>query len=159
MTVADRVERPKMIALKVKGHFEEGRAADDDIYPGYLLVSSAPAEGSQPLVPPTVDKHASQGLLSRVIVACEDALQGKTINDAYAEGDIVPFIEGVSGDVLLVRVAPQAVIVDGTKLCSAGNGRFEALGGGDIALVEAAESVDYSAEGAAEEQFIRVKVL
>ena len=153
--VRDRVERPKTIALKTMGHYEEG-VASEIMYPGQLIVIENTAD--LPLVPPSVALHGSQGTQTGLFVVKEDALQGRTIDDAYAVSDIVPYLVAVPGDVFLARIDPRSSITAGTQLTSAGDGYFEAASS-DIALAEAEETVNYSGEGAQVDQFIRARAI
>ena len=83
--------------------------------------------------------------------AKEDALQGKTVNDAYASGDLVPCHRAHAGDKIQGRVAAAAAaIVVGDRLVSNGDGcvkkAADAVTGRTIGI--AAEAVDNSVGGA-----------
>lgn len=158
-------ERPNTIALKWNGHAEEGRAKVDGILPGYLI-ELATDETDVPRLPATVQVHSAQGVKPRIRIAKEDRLgnvqgsiEGRTIDTPYEEGDIVPYVELVPGDVFLGRVAPQYTAVIGTELTSAGDGTFEAVGGGDVALVEIEETIDFSDVEGSDEPLVRMRVI
>lgn len=101
------------IILMDMGHHEEYRAAAA-LKPGHLIQLTSDTE---------VQKHASAGAIGEKMFAKEDALQGKTIDDAYAAGDLVSCHVCLPGCRLQARVAAGAVaIVEGDWLGSAGDG-------------------------------------
>ena len=106
---ANRIE----IRCLVPGMYDERRAAGA-MKPGHVVqVNSAGA----------VVVHATLGIPGERLVVKEDALQGKTVADAYASGDLVPLIQGLPNDVLQLRVAAAApAIVIGDKLTLAADG-------------------------------------
>lgn len=111
---------PNTILLKCKGHREE-YPADAELYPGHLLMVNSTNE---------VLKHNQVGAHGPVIVACEQALLGKTIDDAFAAADVVPVIVGVKGDIINVRLQVGQNVLNGAGLVSAGDGTL--IAGGDV---------------------------
>lgn len=100
-----------------KGPFrhEEMKAAESGIYPGMLLRMDNAGE---------VELHDSKGgdIGDEVLVAEEDALQGRTVDIVYADDSIVSIIIPGKGATVNMRVAENEVISIGEKVCSAGNG-------------------------------------
>lgn len=108
----------KKIDIKCYGRHEEAAAAEA-LKPGHLLVLGSAG---------TLTKHASNGGFAELLIAKEDALQGKTVDDAYASGDIVAHLIPLRGDVFLGRLAAAApAVVVGNLLKSAGDGTFTKL--------------------------------
>jgi hypothetical protein len=66
--------------------------------------------------------HSVYGGGGECIVCKEDALQGKTIDDAYAVGDLVFAHHGQKSDVLAFVLKAGQNVDDGDKLMSAGDG-------------------------------------
>lgn len=100
-----------------KGSFRhlEMRANETGIYPGMLLVMDNAGE---------VGMHSSKGgdLGDEVLVAEEDALQGRTVETVYADDDLVSIILPQKGTVIRMLLAEDQVLEIGEKVCSAGNG-------------------------------------
>lgn len=66
----------------------------------------------------------SPTLLGPPIIILEDALQGKTIDDAYAEGDIVRYHRLKVGQRFMFRMGTSTVITKGAMLAlSSGNAK------------------------------------
>ena len=82
-----------------------------------------------------VKKHAIEGGFAQMAVAVEDALQGKTVDDAYASGALVQYHivqRGVRFQGILKSGESVSI---GTALISDGDGRL-------IALASAASATD-----------------
>lgn len=126
---------------------DEGRAAEA-ISPGHLIqLLSAGTYQKNDLVAGNVPLY----------VAKEDGLQGKTITDAYATNDLVPFHRCQKGDMIHVRIpAAAAAIVKGDRLELVANGVVQKLAAG-VAAFQAEEAVDNSAGGA--EAFVKASVI
>lgn len=93
-------------------------------------------------------RHAAANGRGECLVAYEDALQGKTIADDYAVGDIVFYYAAKAGDVLNLMIDTGETIVIGDPLRSAGNGNFEkATADTDRILAWAEEAVDLAQTG------------
>lgn len=130
-----------------KGKYDEGRAAGA-IKPGHMLKR----DSSLALV-----VHATAGGFGEMMVAIEDALQGKLITDAYASGDLVRYYQPRSGEKFMARLAAGATaVVKGDLLISSGDGTLKKTTGSPTQLYAVAEeSVDNSAGGS--EVFIKVR--
>ena len=78
--------------------------------------------------------------LAQTAIVIEDALQGKTMSDAYASGDLVRFITPEPGDrVHLLCLSGEDISVgEGVKANSAG--KYVQLSSGDVAQFFARES-------------------
>lgn len=100
------------IRLNVTGHYDEA-AANAALSPGHLIEILSTGK---------VRKHASAGAKVLARFAVEDALQGKTIDDAYAADDVVGFVAPKKGDVVNALLAAGNVYAKGDKLFSAGDG-------------------------------------
>jgi hypothetical protein len=158
-------ERPNTIFLKVaEGTLEEGRAAENNILPGMLLDITS-AEDDVPRLPCAVVTHDAQGALCLIRIAGENRLGGGTgiesgdLDDDYDTDDLVPYRTLRKGDVFLGRVAHGGTWTQGVPLCSGANGLFEALGGGDIALVEVEENIDFNGTDDEGPDLIRLRVI
>ncbi len=88
----------------------------------------------------TVQAQATHSVNTPRMIALEDDLQGKTIDQAYATGDPVKFRTFLPGDEALVILATSQVIAKGDKLESAGAGLVRKLNAG-VALGVATEAV------------------
>lgn len=120
------------IVLVQSGRLEE-RVAAAAITPGHLVEFTSAD---------TVQKHSTAVGVAENAFAVEDALQGKTINDAYAAGDLVQIDIAAAGAERLVWIAVSQTIVKGDKLTSAGNGNLKKVAAGtDYPIAVAAEAV------------------
>lgn len=106
---------PRTIVLKAHtGHNHEERAAAAALKPGHLIMLNSSDK---------VLKHATAGGWAEALFATEDALQSKSIDDAYAADDIVSYHQASKSDIIKARVAANAsAIVIGDKLVSNGDG-------------------------------------
>jgi len=103
--------------IENRGNFlyEGIKAGESGIYPGMLcklntageLVKHNIAEGECPL-----------------IIAAEDALQGKNVAAVYTDDNEVSTVLPGKGSVVNVLVASGEVVAIGTQLCSGGNGTW-----------------------------------
>lgn len=96
------------IVLDGKGHYIEG-IADEAITPGapVQLMSTGNYRNWD---------GAAAGEHDIVILAVEDALQGKTLTQAYSSGDRLTLYIPLSGDVCLVRLKASENVAVGGKL-------------------------------------------
>lgn len=142
---------PNTIILKAMGIYEEATAAGA-IQPGALLEIDANGD---------VQNHSVAGGRAELMVALEDALQGRTIDDAYAVGDIV------SHKLLTIGSKVQAILQDGetavigSPLYSNGDGTLvvtDPLAGSGVVIAVAQEAVDLSG-APAENGFVAVRVV
>src|SRR5687768_14727202 len=97
---------PRTIFLKppekLGDHYDEARCVTAVIYPGMLCeMVGTVTGGSAGTFPPemrTVKPHATADGIHAGLIAIEDALQGRTTDDAYAVGDLVRFVQLNRGD-------------------------------------------------------------
>ena len=135
---------PNRIALIQTGRLGEERAAGA-ITPGHLLILGS---GD------TVTVHTPEGGRAERMIALEDALQGNTITDAYASGDVVTLLHALPGDEAYVMIAAGETITIGEQLISAGDGTLKALDNVSSGITVyqviavAIAAVDLSASGA-----------
>lgn len=135
------------------GRFEEGRASEAGIKPGYLIRLFS--EGGKV----KVERHKTAGGFSEKAIVVEDRMQGRTIADAYADEDGVFYIIAQPGDVVFVRLAAGEHIEVNERLSSNGDGAFRAhVSTTDAALLVALEDVDND-DSTSVEVFIRARVL
>lgn len=121
--------------------------ADAALKPGHLLKKNSDGE---------VLKHSTAGGAADVWFAKEDPLIGRTIDDAYSAGELVPYHMAQKGDLIYARVAASATaITKGASLESAGDGTLRVFGSGSI-LATAEEALDNSA--GVTEAFIRARI-
>ena len=86
------------------------------------------------------------GLKLPVIIARENELYGKTVDDTYAAGDRVYAQRLVTNDEVHVRVAAGETVTFGALLALTGtDGTVSVAGTGDIASFEAMEAYDNAA--------------
>lgn len=138
--------KPHRIHLLGVGRHEEGVAAQADILPGMLLELNATGG---------IIKHNQNGGWAEKIIAIEDALQGKTIDDVYANESTVSYVVASPGDVCYVSLAAGEDVTQDEYLCSAGTGRFIVASGTKQRLCRAVESVDNNDSAAVP---VRIKV-
>jgi hypothetical protein len=107
------------IVLKGIGHHDEG-VADATIYPGEAVRMAADSHYDPETLAPVL--AAGRGLK----LAKEDALQGKTVDDAYAAGDILSFYSPVNGDhvAVLVKTGENIAVGDYLVVEGSGSGKF-----------------------------------
>lgn len=105
------------ILLTEMGGFHEEYPAAAALKPGHLIELTSATK---------VQKHSTSGGAAQKMFAKEDALQGKTIDDAYAADDVVFGYIAQPGDRLQARVAANAAaITEGDWLASAGDGTLK----------------------------------
>lgn len=124
------------ILLKGCGHHEEG-IADAAITPGMAVEMAADGHYD----PQTTAQAGS--LKGGLKIATEDALQGKTITDAYAATDVLFMYIPVPGDIIHAFVKSAQNIAVGDKLVVEGGGSglfVEAAGTETKFQLEALES-------------------
>src|SRR5690606_29128908 len=116
------------------GRQDERRAAEA-ITPGMLVERNSAGKAI---------KHATSGGPAVFELALEDALQGRTIDDAYAENDLVTTHLFQKGDEGYAWLASGQNVQDGAYLISNGAGLLTAYSGTGTALCRAVEAVDAS---------------
>lgn len=114
--------------------FEE-YTAGGTIYPGMFLIMSA----ADTVVAHNDDAPANQ----LVMVACEDALQGRDLNDPYVTGDPVKVFIPQRGDEVYSILEDGANVAVGAYLESNGAGYLQAVTTGK-AVAMALEALDLS---------------
>lgn len=125
--------------IKLKNYlniFEE-YIASGEIYPGMLLNFSAANT-----VRAHNDDAPAQGCLP--MFALEDALQGRDIDDPYADGDPVNVWIPTRGDEVYAILEDGANVSVGTFLESNGSGYLQAYSSGNGAIAVALEALDLS---------------
>lgn len=130
----------RTIVLKGRDmRYEEGRAGGA-ITPGHLIMLTSAGDY-------TVDGTA--GATDELTVAIEDSLRGKTIDDAYADDDLIRFVILRPGDVFLALLPASATaVVIGDNLIRNGDGCLKKTTGSPTQVVAVAlEAVDNSAGG------------
>lgn len=140
---------PTRIHLKGPGRHEEAVAAGA-ITPGHLLQLNNAGK---------VVVHATSGGYAERIFALEDALQGKTISDAYASGDLVGYVVAPPGDEVYAFLADGESVVIGDQLVSNGDGTLQKLAGTEKPIAIALEAKDLSESSNSAAGRIRVRVL
>lgn len=97
---------------------DEFRAGEADIYPGMLLKRNTSGE---------VIKHTTEGgdLGDEVIIAKEDSLQGKTVDDVYADGAVVFCVMPGKGSAVNMLIEDEQNVSISNKIISAGNGKLK----------------------------------
>lgn len=82
-------------------------------YPGHLLELTSAGE---------VQKHSTEGGYAERMLAIEDALQGSTIDTAYADGDLTAINHEQPGSEAMVYIQAGQDIAIGDLLISGGDG-------------------------------------
>lgn len=143
--------KPTRIAIRVnEGAVQEEKLAHAAITPGHLIEFHASNGKFQ--------KQATAGARCLPRFALEDALQGKTIADAYAAGDRVPSIVAQRGDIIYAWLKANEDAEEGEKLTPDGSGMLKVATGSDVAIAEAAEAVDATDSNDVNER-IKVRIL
>jgi len=125
MAIGD-ARKHNRVDLIVSGRYEEELCAGV-LSPGSLVKKN----GAGLLVVDTNDGGIAEG--GEVMIASIDALQGKTLDDAYASGALVPYFIPKAGDVVLLRLADEQNITVDDYLTS--NGAL-----GEVRLAVAAQT-------------------
>jgi len=144
--------RPHRIELKIDGssRYEEGFASAA-ISPGMLIERTPGTLGNE------VTPHNFAGGGGEVMIALEDALQGKTINDAYVAAsagppavpaDMISYRLAKAGEEYFVLLKDGEVAADGDPLTSGGDGTFTVAAAGEEVLAVAVEALSPSGANA-----------
>jgi len=130
--------------------YEELNAAEAGIYPGMLC---------ERVTVDTCRKNATAEKKAAVLVAVEDALQGKTVDDAYTSGTPVRLVQFRPGEEFHALIKAHQTISINEKITSAGDGTFKSGTDSGVdqsnCVVEAMEALTDNAST----QLIRVRVL
>lgn len=109
-----------------------GLEADAALTPGHLLETTATG----------VKKHATQDGQAEALFACEDALQGKTIDDAYAANDPVSLVYPLPGDKILAWLKDgESTTLGVSKLGSNGDGTLKVVASTEYAIAVAEQTL------------------
>lgn len=119
------------------------------LLPGELLVRNSSNQ---------VSPHATAGGVAERFIALEDALQGRTIDHAYAAGDLVAVGVMNPGDKVQARLDAGENVIIGDQLSSAGNGKFQKVTGSDKALAISEAAIDNTSSEAVP-VFIPIRLL
>lgn len=116
----------------------------ETITPGHLC-ERYNASGTQ-----KVRKHSTAKGWAERMFAVEDALQGRTIDDNYASGELVSLNVAKPGSKIQAILYPGTAYVIGDKLMSKGDGSLQKISGtADLDVVAILdEACDLSASGA-----------
>lgn len=142
-------EVPKRIHLLGSGRHEEFVAAGA-ITPGHLMEMDSNGK---------VVVHNSAGVLAERMFALEDALQGGTIDDAYAADDVVATVMCHPGDVVYALLAAGEDAEKGEFLTSNGDGELKVATGSDAVVGVALDNLDLSDSNETEAERIRVRII
>lgn len=143
--------RPTRIALRVaEGVVQEEAKAHEAITPGHLIEFHASNGKYQ--------KQATAGVKTLPRFALEDALQGKSIADAYAADATVFSIVAQRGDIIYAWLKANNDVEEGEKLTPDGTGLLKVATGSDVAIAEAAEALDATDSNDVNER-IKVRIL
>ena len=113
-------------------------ATGQTIKPGMLLKENSDGK---------LEVHGTAGDYAERIVALEDALQGKTVDDAYTADTVCDCAIMLPGSESQVLVKAGESIVIGDQLVSAGDGKFKEDTGTDKVLCIALEAADLNDSG------------
>lgn len=129
----------KTILLKGKFNekYDEVRAGGT-IKPGHLLMRNSSGVGVV---------HATSGGYAEPLFAHEDALIGRTIDDAYSSGELVRHHFAQKGDVIYGWIKAGINVTDGSLLVSNGDGTMDIVAGSEIVMAQSIEDVDNSGGG------------
>jgi hypothetical protein len=145
-------ENARTIVLKgdLGDRYEEAKVASGQtIKPGMLIDLNSSGEA-------IVFNTAGGDTVTRV--AIEDALQGRTVDDAYAAGEVIRYFIPRPGDVLNLLVADGENIAIGDKIIASTGGKFiETTGTPTKIFGEAEEALNLSG-GASEDKLVRVRI-
>lgn len=136
--------RPKRIALKtsVGTQYDEAYAGGA-ISPGHLIMFDTPtADGDEAVV-----VHSPEGGRGSLYVALEDALQGRSIETAYAEDDVVFYQKALPGDRFFLKLAAGENASVNNPLSSNGDGNLKVAEAEEEVIAIALEDMDLSETG------------
>ena len=125
----------RRIQLKGESRLEEGVAAEA-ISPGHLIKRDTSG---------TLIKHDNQDAPAEAFFAEEDALQGRTIDDAYTTDDIVFGVFPAKGSEVLAILKGGVTCPDGNPLSSGGDGTLILATGTDYVVAFATKALDLNA--------------
>jgi len=141
-------ETPKRIHLLGDGRHEEAVAAGV-IRPGDLIKLNSDGE---------VVVHASAGGYAEHLFALEDALQGRTIDHAYADDEVVSHVVAETGDVIYAYLSWGENVAKGDLLTSNGDGSLKKVTGSDKPIAVSLDTLNLSDSESADER-LRVRII
>lgn len=130
--------------------YEELNATQADIQPGMLMERVSAT---------TCRKNATTEKKAAVLVAIEDALQGKLVSDTYTNGSPVRLMHFRPGEEFHARLAAHQTISINEKLTSNGAGCFKSGTDSSIDQSECMVEAMEAAADSASTQLIRVRVI
>lgn len=141
-------DRSDVIILKGEPYQSEGITSEEGIKPGHIIEYGGTNDVQKQSI-------AKKQTAKRIVTT--NLLEGKSIDDAYANGSRCLFSTLRPGDVAQVRIpASAAAIVKGDQLELSGDGSCRKITDGNP-VFEALEPVDNSA--GSEEVFITVEAI
>lgn len=153
-------DTPKKIVLKSPYSRYDEAIGSGVITPGHLLARTSAARNDLGL--DTVVKHATLGGAAERMFAIEDALQGNTIDDDYASGDVVRLHHALPGDEIYAFLSDGEDVAAGDNLESNGDGTLKKATGTNLEtghIAVAMEDVDLTTGTATADGRIRVRIL
>jgi len=91
--------------------------------------------------------HDGAGGWAERLYALEDALQGRTIDDAYASGETVSLVKALPGDHIYARLAAGESADPSEFLTSNADGTLKVASSSDIRIAVPLETLDLSDTG------------
>lgn len=140
---------PSRIVLIGDYHKHEEAIAGAALYPGHLIHQQADG---------TVIKNAGAGVKAEILLALEDALQGRGIETPYAEGERVSIGIPEKGAVVYVWLSGGENADKGEFLTPNGDGTFKVSSGSDYRMLKVMEAVDASDSNDVDER-IKARVI
>lgn len=147
---------PTKIHLLGNGRHEEAVAAGA-ITPGMLLKASSTLDDANPPKSKVV-AHDVAGGYAEAMFAVEDALQGRTIADAYSSGELVQIVMAEKGDVVLAWLNSGENVAAGDFLVSNGDGMLQKLAGSELPVAVSLQTMNLSDSNDPDTR-IRVRIL
>lgn len=138
------------ILLKTHTHWQyhEGRCGATAVKPGFLIELNS----TDLLIP-----AATAGKLKERAVAIEDSLRGKSVNDAYATGDLIRYLFMAPGTECYLILKAGQNAAEGADLTSNGDGTVKVANGTtDLNIAICKEALDLTAGGALD-TFVKVR--
>ncbi len=131
--------------------YEERTAAEGGIMPG--MVCEVDSNGQ-------VIKHNSAGAKAECLIAIEDSLQGKTVDDAYEYATPIRLVRFRPGEEFHGLVDGWTNISIGEFVCSGGNGMFRsASDSGELTAYAVAMALEANDPDSHADQLIRMRAL
>jgi hypothetical protein len=146
--MADVIKR-----IHSKGPFtqEEYKAAESGIYPGMQVKLDSNGE---------LVKHSTSGgaIGDERMFAMEDQIQGKTVDDVYADDSIVTVIIPYLGCEINMLLLDDEVVEIGDKIMAGGAGQVKENSGGSSILGIATGALDLSTSAALADALVPVRI-